>query len=103
MLLNELIAELESLPADFVMSPGLTHPHTYEGRRDGLAFEPGPDAPADQVLHTVRSTLGQIFECSVSGGGQRIHPLIPVWLATRGEPGYPIVGVTDTMILGMAA
>lgn len=91
--LGKLIAALEAMPADAEVA-NLIEPHSYRGYYCDLAFERGPGKrKASELLADCRAAMGAVFE-GYKGGDYVMGALTPVWVASYGQCGPKIVGIT---------
>lgn len=95
MTLRELIKFLEtSLDKGYrLLKPGITHPHSYRGYYDELAFEPTEQEWIEDVLSMARACVGVTFT-GWKGGEFTMHEYTPVWLSNIGESSQESLGPT---------
>src|SRR5690606_36368854 len=98
--LGEVIAHLVALPSTQTVERGFTHPHSYRGYYEDLAFEPCCEVTVAHMLETARKALDQTFE-GYKGGDYVMTEDTPCWLAEYGSTGLPIVllGTTHVYVL----
>ena len=99
--LGDLIAQLENLPADCVLSADMgwqpSHKlRSYRGYYSDLAIEPGAATTAGKLLVTSKAALGATFE-GYKGGDFLMTAKTPLWLSAYGiDSGVAIIGLDDT-------
>ena len=81
------------------MSPGtivdgISHPHSYRGYYDDLAFEKREEMTAEEAITVARSAMGKLM-CGYKGGDYMMGESTPVWIAPYGATGVKIVSVDD--------
>lgn len=89
MTLNELITFLEKQDQALVLPTGFTHPHSYRGYYDELAFEPAADVTVASMLAAAKSALGSTYH-GWKGGEYVMHGWTDCWLAEEGRAGEGI-------------
>lgn len=92
MTLGELIAQLETLPADAIVKRGFTKPHSYRGYYKCLAFEPANDVTVASMLAACHEADGAVYE-GWKGGDFGMDRGTTVFLATEGRTGYALFGL----------
>jgi hypothetical protein len=91
--LGELADALDALPPNLPI-PCLCAPHSYRGWYEHIAFEVGTPSLARDVAALVRAQIGARHH-GYKGGTYTMTRDTPVWLASRGELGRRVVGLTD--------
>lgn len=101
--LGELIDHLRTLgersTVSFSTGGGPTKPHSYRGYYSDLAFEPsGENVQAAKLLEDCVSILGSYFE-GYKGGMFLMDEDTPVWCATYGDTGRPVVYLDNGILM----
>ena len=86
MTLGELIEALEHLPGEQTFKWGFSHPHSFRGYYEQLAFEPKDNTTVMEMLEDARKANGSTYT-GWKGGEFRMGLGTPVWLATDGCSG----------------
>lgn len=97
MTLGELIERLSREDATQAVPRGWTHPHSYRGYYEQLAFEPCGESTVGGLLDVAKSALGQTYT-GYKGGNYEMGEYTDVWLADYGSTGDEI---TDAMLDAM--
>lgn len=88
--LGDLIRYLESLPPDQPVEHGFSHPHSYRGYYEDLAFSPVEQTTVGAMLQAAKSALGRTFH-GYKGGEYTMGEHTDCWLSEHGSTGVPIV------------
>jgi len=99
MYLKDLIAFLEKRDAAIVVPVGFTHPHSYRGFYQDLAFEPAVNVTVGEMLRDAKAALGQPYT-AYNGGEYTMGGYTDVWLAKWGHAGEGIGPVLLGYMLG---
>lgn len=99
MYLSELIAALESVPADTKVPLGFDRPHSYRGDYAELAFRPALNTTAGAMLTAAKSALGQTFT-GYKGGEYKMDTYSSCWFAEWGCCGETLGPVLLAFMLG---
>ena len=101
MMLGDLIDALRKEEPNRVLPIGFSHPHSYRGFYDQLAFEPCRDVLLKNVLAEAEGALNKVYQ-GWKGGDYRMGQHTDVWLAYEGttQPGEPLSVLTLGMMLG---
>lgn len=91
MTLDELITALESADPTLIVPNGFTHPHSYRGYYDELAFEPASNVTVAAMLADARSALGTTYQ-GYKGGDYQMLGWTDCWLAEEGHAGGETLG-----------
>jgi hypothetical protein len=82
--LTELIAALEAADPNQVVPRGFTHPHSYRGYYNELAFEPAANVTVHEMLTDARSALGSTYQ-GYKGGDFTMPGHTDCWLSMEGS------------------
>lgn len=82
--LGKLIAELEKLPADLIVTDGFGKPMSYRGYYEQCAFEPEPRARIGDMLHHAKSAMGRTFK-GYKSGEYTFHAYTDCWVSPYGK------------------
>lgn len=99
MTLGDLIERLREESSDTVVPMGFSHPHSYRGHCQDLAFEPERDTTVGEMLAWAESALGSCFP-GYKGGEFEMTWYTDVWLATYGCTGETIGHILLDYMLG---
>lgn len=86
MTLKQLIKLLEMYDPTTRVRHGFSHPHSYRGFYEQLAFEPDEHVTVGSMLADAKSALGTVFE-GYKGGQFCMDQDTNVWLASYGSSG----------------
>lgn len=89
MTLGELIERFERLDPSMVFKYGITHPHSYRGYYDQLAFEPISDSKVSTMLDLSREAVGKTYT-GYKGGDYTMDLSTEVNIAEYGDCGDPL-------------
>lgn len=84
MTLDELITALEAEDPGKVLPLGFSHPHSFRGFYEQLAFEPTTDVTVGEMLADARSARGATYE-GWKGGSYTMLGWTDCWLAEEGH------------------
>lgn len=98
MTLDELIQALEAEDPDKVLPLGFSHPHSWRGSYNELAFEPTANVTVGQMLADARSALGATYE-GYKGGQYTMDGLTDCHLAEEGREGEDLGPILLTLLL----
>jgi hypothetical protein len=99
MVLKDLIERLEQEDPAKVVPIGFSHPHSYRGYYEELAFEPTENVTVGEMLASAKSALGKKFE-GYKGGTYKMNEYTTVNLAEYGHTGESIGTVLLDYMLG---
>lgn len=103
MTLGELIAALGAADPTRTVRHGFTHPHSYRGYYNELAFEPAANVTVADMLADARSALGATYE-GWKGGDFTMHEHTDCWLSEEGcASGDTISALLLELMLGSVA
>lgn len=91
MTLDELIAALEAEDPARRLPLGFSHPHSYRGFYDELAFEPTANVTVGEMLADARSADGTTYQ-GWKGGDFTMTGWTDCWLAEEGTGGGEQIG-----------
>ncbi|MFF1790787.1 hypothetical protein ACFVX9_30520 [Kitasatospora sp. NPDC058243] len=89
MILDDLIATLETADPDLVITDGFTNPHSYRGYYEDIAFEPAANVRVGDMLAEARGALGSTYQ-GWKGGDFTMQGYADCWLAEQGNLGETI-------------
>jgi len=94
MTLGDLIAKLETLPADTQVA-NLRDPDSYRGYYSDLYFECAEGTrPASELLAECKGAMGKVFT-GYKGGDYMMGAVTPLWIATYGSCGIKLMELND--------
>lgn len=103
MTLGELIEALEAADPTRTVRHGFTHPHSYRGYYNELAFEPASNVTVADMLADARSALYATYE-GWKGGDFTMHGHTDCWLSGEGcASGDTISALLVELMLGVVA
>lgn len=82
--LGQAIAMCEAADQDKVLPFGITHPHSYRGFYEDVAFERTEPQTVREFVAVLRSALGQSYE-GWKGGHYTMDEHSDAWFATEGS------------------
>lgn len=92
MTLGELIASLEAMPDDAIVS-NLGRPRSYRGYYSDLALKlDAGTRHASELLAECKAAMGQVFH-GYKGGDFVMGAMTPVWVADYGDCGPKLMAV----------
>lgn len=101
--LAELIARLREEPDQSKrLKLGFTHPHSYRGFYEQVAFEPAENVTVAEMLADATSALGATFH-SWKGGDYLMRPYTETWIAEQGCEGETLGVLLLSLLLADVA
>lgn len=91
MTLGELITALEAADPRLVLPHGFTHPHSYRGYYEQLAFEPAKNVTIGEMLADAQAALGGTF-WGYKGGDYEMTADTDCWIANQGSANGEQIG-----------
>lgn len=87
--LGDLLTRLEREPRDRRLLLGFGYPKSYRGYYDHIAFTPCDEMTIGDMIDTTYGTIGKAFG-GWKGGNFTMNSETPVWIASSGDPGWPL-------------
>ena len=87
--LGELIEKLSAADPETVVPIGFSHPHSYRGYYEQVAFVPESDTTAGAMLAAAQKALGSTHD-GWKGGKYTMHEFTECWMAEVGCCGETI-------------
>lgn len=103
MTLGEMIHRLEQESRQLVLPYGISHPHSYRGYYERLAFEVDRDVPryVGEWIDLARSCIGQTYQ-GWKGGEYTMAENSLVYVANEGDCGEPITRLWVDALIELA-